>query len=81
MIIKNRLCLSFSLLLLFFCFLFIFSMLIWFAIEDSMTMDCNKVLLTPTILNIQLTFKCGKHIEKLCLETNSDCGCSHIFIV
>ena len=53
MIIKNQLCLS----------LFCFFSLIWFAIEDSMIMDYNTELLTLTILNIQLTFKCGKYIE------------------
>ena len=46
MITKNQLCLS-----------FFFFLLIWLAIEDSMTMDNNTVLLTSTILNIQLKFK------------------------
>ena len=56
MIIRNQLCLS----LFFFYF---FSSLIWFSIQDSMTMDCNTILLTPAILNIQLLFKCKMYIE------------------
>ena len=54
MIIKNQPCLS--------VFLFFVS-LIWFAAEDFMTMDCDTVLPTLTILNMWLMFTCGKYIE------------------